>query len=494
LGGALDYLFIAPERLRVPGFPEMLAKRKPTLIAVDEAHCISQWGHDFRPDYRMLKERLPILRPTPIVALTATATGSVQQDIMTELALERPHRFVHGFVRENLAIECVNAAKSVRAGIVHQLLVDSASQEHLPAIVYALSRRETEELAAFLSEADTNLEACAYHAGMGAAQRDDVYRRFANGELDVIVATIAFGMGIDKSNIRTVIHTAMPGSVENYYQEIGRAGRDGQLAKALLLYSWADLRTQEFLYEKNYPDVALLDEVHRALSADPKPREEFLSEFSHDDDVLLNAIDKLWLHGGLILDHRDQVSLGPRKWNKPYQAQRVHKKSQLDRMIQYAQSYRCRMVQLVGHFGEEGEDCGLCDVCSPETCVVKESQPLSPKEQRWAGGVLATVWKRPGITRGQLFREEGEPQLSRGAFEERLGALICAGLLEVEEDWFEKDGKHITFDRLDLTNLGRKIRVDVSRLSEVYRAVEPWGGSGKGKGKKSSFRATNAPK
>ncbi|HEX7600329.1 MAG TPA: RecQ family ATP-dependent DNA helicase, partial [Polyangiaceae bacterium] len=221
LDGTLDFLFIAPERLKVPGFPEMLARRKPTLIAIDEAHCISQWGHDFRPDYRMLGERLPLLRPAPVIALTATATPTVQDDIANELRLTAPLRFIHGFRRTNIGVEVVVRNPSERGDIVRKLLEDPARR---PAIVYAPTRKVAEELAAELSP---RLRAEAYHAGLRANVRDEVQSAFLGVRTEVIVATTAFGMGIDKANVRTVVHAALPATVEGYYQEIGRAGRDG---------------------------------------------------------------------------------------------------------------------------------------------------------------------------------------------------------------------------------------------------------------------------
>jgi DNA topoisomerase-3 len=221
LNGRLQFLFIAPERLRVSGFPEMLAKRKPTLVAIDEAHCISQWGHDFRPDYRMLGQYLPNLRPAPVIALTATATALVQDDIAAQLGLNQVTRFIHGFRRSNIAVEVVEIGPSYRTGLVRDLLGEA---EHRPAIVYAPTRKQVEAVALELSSV---APAAAYHAGLDSDHRKRVQEQFLSGKIEVMVATIAFGMGIDKPDIRTVIHTALPGSVEGYYQEIGRAGRAG---------------------------------------------------------------------------------------------------------------------------------------------------------------------------------------------------------------------------------------------------------------------------
>src|SRR5258708_3383947 len=304
LNGSLQFLFIAPERLRVPGFPEMLAKRKPSLIAIDEAHCISQWGHDFRPDYRMLGQYLPTLRPAPVIALTATATPVVQNDIAVQLGLAQPARFIQGFRRDNLAIEVVEVAPSQRAALTLELLIEETRR---PAIVYTPTRAQATTVAAQLAR---HFPCAAYHAGLDAEHRKRVQQEFLDGRITVMVATIAFGMGIDKPDVRTVIHTALPGSLEAYYQEIGRAGRDGAPSRTILMHSYADRRTHDFFFERDYPDVKILDGIFGRLRADPVEKQVLQHQLRMDPEVFDKALEKLWLHGGALVDFAENVSRG----------------------------------------------------------------------------------------------------------------------------------------------------------------------------------------
>jgi RecQ family ATP-dependent DNA helicase len=304
LQGNLQFLFIAPERLRVPGFAEMLAKGKLALIAIDEAHCISQWGHDFRPDYRMLGQYLPDLRGgAPVLALTATATPSVQADILQQLGMVKPERFIHGFRRENLAIEVVEVPVPERPRAICGLLGD---ERRRPAIVYAPSRKLAERLAEELS---VSIPAAAYHAGLDAATRERVQTAFQAGELEVVVATIAFGMGIDKADIRTVIHAGLPSTLEGYYQEIGRAGRDGALSRTYLMHSYADQRTHDFFLNRDYPPVGHLEQVFRALGEEPRAVDELRGASKLGEEEFDKALEKLEIHGGGFWRQCDQ------RWN-----------------------------------------------------------------------------------------------------------------------------------------------------------------------------------
>jgi ATP-dependent DNA helicase RecQ len=455
LAGRLQFLFIAPERLRVPGFAEMLGKRKPNLIAIDEAHCISQWGHDFRPDYRLLGQSLALLRPAPVIALTATATPVVQNDIVEQLGLKPVARFIHGFRRDNLAIEAVEVSKPRRAEFCAELL---ARKERRPAIIYAPTRKEAETTAAQLAE---SYPSAAYHAGLDAQVRDRIQREFLGGQLEVVVATIAFGMGIDKADVRTVIHTALPASVEGYYQEIGRAGRDGLLSRTIVMHSFADRRTHDFFYQRDYPELGVLDRIVRKLDKGPCLADELRFDLDMDAEVFSKALEKLEAHGGAIVDFDGMVTKGGRAWRDPYARQCQHRQTQLEKMLRFAEGGRCRMSMLVDHFGDDedaAQRCGLCDFCSPEDAIAQVFRVLRRPEEETVLAVVRVLRSSMGMSTGKLHKQLfPNEQMERDEFEALLVAMARGGYAVFEDAEFEKDGRTIAYRKVSLTDAGEEI-------------------------------------
>ncbi|HEX3744504.1 MAG TPA: DNA topoisomerase 3 [Bryobacteraceae bacterium] len=448
LNGNLQFLFIAPERLRVPGFPEMLAKRKPNLIAIDEAHCISQWGHDFRPDYRMIGQYLPTLRPAPVIAMTATATPLVQDDIAEQLGIAQAARFIHGFRRDNLAVEVIEAAPSRRAALTSDLLQDESRR---PAIVYAPTRKQATHLAA---ELEAHFPCAAYHAGLDADRRKRVQEQFLEGRLEVMVATIAFGMGIDKPNIRTVIHTALPGSLEAYYQEIGRAGRDGKPSRTILMHSYADRRTHDYFFERDYPDPSVLAGIFALLGAEPQDKAAVQRRSRMGEDDFDKALEKLWIHGGAVIDFAENITRGHDNWRETYIAQGNQKQQQLDLMLRFAESSECRMAGLVRHFGDFAgaqQPCGICDFCAPEDCAGQRFRASTLQEHKTAVTVMTALRQGGSKTTGRLYTElNPEGSMTRDGFEDVVGAMARAGLVRVTGEIFEKDGKSIPYRKVNL--------------------------------------------
>jgi ATP-dependent DNA helicase RecQ len=463
LDGTLQFLFIAPERMRVPGFPEMLAKKKPSLIAIDEAHCISAWGHDFRPDYRTLGDFLPALRPAPVIALTATATPTVQKDIVAQLQLTRPELFIHGFRRHNLAIEVVELSKPRRNEFTANLLKEKSNR---PAIVYAPSRKAAEELASTLGGG-----AAAYHAGLDPATRERVQRHFLAGKLEVVVATIAFGMGIDKADVRTVVHTALPGSVEQYYQEIGRAGRDGLPSRTVLLHSFADRKMHDFFLERDYPAITELTRVAALLNDDFQMPDLLRQRLKMDAETFDKTVEKLIAQGAASIDMAGNVrasETSPKQaaWRKGYDQQIAFRRSQIDHMVQFAESSQCRMSSLIQHFGDTADGlrpCGHCDICAPHQSTAQSFRAPTAEEERQLRAVLDALDGQSRAT-GKLHTElsagplRNTPAANRKVFDTLLDGLTRAGLITlIADQWTNPEGNLISFKKAALTHEGRTL-------------------------------------
>jgi len=369
--GFRGLLYVAPERFVAPDFAATMERLKPKLFAVDEAHCVSQWGHDFRPEYLRLGDVRRRLGSPPCIALTATAAEDVRADIVRQLGLREPTIVVTGFDRPNLVYQCRRIAK---AQDKDRELLDLLRQEPGGTIVYCSTRKAVDEVTALLGENLRDRPVFAYHAGMDLAARTSNQERFMNTPRAVAVATNAFGMGINKPDIRLVVHYNIPGTVEAYYQEAGRAGRDGQTSRCVLLFSYQDRYTQEFLIDKigseqETPDPTVIEELKR------------------------------------------------------------HARQKLELLLKYAQTHRCRRQMILDYFGDASSEVSgcRCDVCArgadvstapaadvvlPDEVVILVRQLLSAIARlrgRFGVGVVAEVLAGQG---GEKAQRWGFEQLS----------------------------------------------------------------------------------
>jgi superfamily II DNA helicase RecQ len=335
--------------------------------------------------------------------------------------------------------------------------------------VYAPTRKQAETLS---EEWASEFKVASYHAGLDADRRRRVQVEFMAGKLDVMVATIAFGMGIDKPDVRTVIHTALPGSVEGYYQEIGRAGRDGNPSRAILMQSYGDRHTHDFFFSRDYPDVALMDRVFTSL-----PSEHHRKTLGIEEELFDKIIEKLWIHKGAVLDFAENVSQGEEVWRASYIAQGEQKRAQIDQMIRFSENNQCRMMSLVRHFGDTSDgatSCGVCDFCAPAKCVAQRFRTATEVERSALHRVLTAM--KPIRTRstGKLYAElyPGN-EISRDNFEEILGAMARAGLLIFADAVFEKDGKQIPYRTVSLTPAGRTSNETTPVVFVMKEAARP---------------------
>jgi ATP-dependent DNA helicase RecQ len=422
--GEHKIVLVAPERLRSRPFRLAVGRTPISLLVVDEAHCVSQWGHDFRPDYLHVAEARRELRVPTTLALTATATERVQGDVIRLLGLPSAARLVTGFNRPNLSFEVMPAPNTeTKLKLLGELL--RAAPPGAGGIIYTGTRRDAEAVAAHVTDT-LGVPTRYYHGQLEAAARSEVQDAFLAGDLPVVAATNAFGLGIDRPDVRFVIHYALPGSLEAYYQEAGRAGRDGLPARAVLLYAPRDTVVHQHFIEEDSPTAEELRAVHAALSApgaaDGMAREALARETGLTPVKLRVGLEQLEAAGALQRLPDEGFDL-MRVETKPLPeqaltalarqvaARRQHKRRQLDLMVGYADTEACRRETLLRHFGDDGpaeaEGDFCCDNCAqaaaPEAVLPSDGRKAETRAERAALIVLDTIRHLPwAVGKGKL--------------------------------------------------------------------------------------------
>ncbi|GHK00777.1 ATP-dependent DNA helicase RecQ [Streptomyces sp. Y2F8-2] len=370
--GDARLLYLSPEQLAKDDVVDRLAEARPGLFVVDEAQCVSTWGHDFRPDYLRLEHAVRRVGGPPVLALTATAAPPVRKEIAERLGMRRPRLMVAGFDRPNIRLE---VRRFLDEDDRRRAVVERAAAEPKPGIVYAATRKDSEYYAAEL--AALGLSAEAYHAGLRAAERARVHDAFLSGEADVVAATSAFGMGIDKEDVRFVLHASLPGSLDAYYQEIGRCGRDGRPALAVLHYRTEDTGMQNYFAGRS-PGRNSLSEVARAVHdhrADPADPDRLREATGLSRNRVTAAVNLLEEAGAVTTGQDGEVRPTPgvpagRAAEQARQTAEAHRRtdrSRVDMARAYAETTGCRRHFLLGYFGEAFEaPCGNCDMCDEE--------------------------------------------------------------------------------------------------------------------------------
>ncbi|GAB2728765.1 RecQ family ATP-dependent DNA helicase [Streptomyces bullii] len=438
LRGDARLLYLSPEQLTKDEVVERLAEARPALFVVDEAQCVSSWGHDFRPDYLRLEQAVRRVGRPPVLALTATAAPPVRKEITERLGMRRPRLMVTGFDRPNIRLEVRRFQDDTDRRVS---VVERAAAEPKPGIVYAATRKDTEHYAGEL--ASLGLAAEAYHAGLRAAERARIHDAFLSGAADVVVATSAFGMGIDKEDVRFVLHASLPGSLDAYYQEIGRCGRDGRPALAVLHYRPQDTGMHTYFAGRT-PGRDTLSEVAGAVHdhrRDPADLDELREDTGLSRNRVTAAVNLLEEADAVATGEDGEVRPAPgvspgeaaEQAARAAQAHRRTDRSRVEMARAYAETTGCRRRFLLGYFGEQYEaPCGNCDSCDEEdTGNGGREEPAHPaaasypvgtevRHERWGEGtVLSEDQDRITV----LFEQAGYRTLALEAVAGRDGLL-----------------------------------------------------------------------
>lgn len=443
----LKLVYVAPERFRSQSFLNALPKDAISLFAIDEAHCLSQWGHDFRPDYMRLGEARAAIGNPPCIALTATATPDVQADIKQVLQMREPAEFVAGFARENLSF---NIRKVSSDGDKMEAL-ERLVRRHKTGIVYCATRKSVDAVASKIEAFAAPL--IRYHGGLNDRDRTAAQECFMSGKANIVVATNAFGMGIDRPDIRFVCHYEMPGSVEAYYQEGGRAGRDGQPGVCELLFSYADKRVQDFFIDGANPGKQLIAEVFDVLCAESDPQHEVRLPVDELVERIGRKVNPMAVSTALSLLNRHKwierfdipgtrtkgtriLQHGKRGTELPIDAKALAIKAERDEdrlksVISFAYASTCRQKWILDYFGErDSKPCKRCDACRSQ----KQASNRQPTADEWTLVKMALS----GVARMSVRRgpEDWEPRFGKRKIIQcllgsRSAPILDAGLDEL---------------------------------------------------------------
>jgi ATP-dependent DNA helicase RecQ len=442
--GEIKIVYIAPERFRNQGFLRAMEGINVSLMAVDEAHCLSQWGHDFRPDYLRLGKAIEILGRPTVAALTATATPDVRQDILDNLHLRDPALHISGFARPNLAFN-IRSVSNMEEKYAH---IEELIAKHQNGIIYCATRKSAERVSDYLHRAE--IEHVLYHGGLAPEERDTMQNRFIQREVNIAVATNAFGMGIDRPDIRFVAHYEIPGSIEAYYQEAGRAGRDGQPSTCELYFNYADKRIQERFVEGSNPPIDVIHSVYELLREYADKSHEVRMSADDMRDRLGPGTNPMAVQTSLSILMRNQVidrfdipgerlrgtrllhpDLAAHQLNidtvaLAQKSQRDHAK--LNAVVKFAYSRGCHQRWVLDYFGDPAaKDCGECNGCVNNP-IGDYREPASDEEKKLVLKALSGVARMSRKT----FDGNYAPR-----FGKRRVIQMLLGDKEASNDWFD---------------------------------------------------------